>query len=134
VGFRVFKLDETNMTDVFFAPQEYSQLMLAGMERNIKEDRTDMDLLFGCALDWALPLSLPHTREAAHGCTVHTYNGGDLVACFDANVPETAVRLMASRRPLRAVFRDSSFEDSPKKINVFEIFKLLSPGTEVRVI
>ena len=127
IGFRVLKLDDTNMKDIYYAPDDYDQGMLAGLESNIKDDRTDLDLLFGCLIDWGLPLSLPYKSEKIDGCTVHTYNGGDLIACFDANIPESVVKEIAQRRPLRAVFRDSGFASSPEKINVFEIFKLYMP-------
>ena len=126
-GFRVLKLDDTNMKDVYYAPDDYDQGMLAGLESNIKDDRTDLDLLFGCMIDWGLPLSLPYKSEQIDGCTVHTYNDGDLIACFDANIPESVVKEIAQRKPLRAVFRDSGFASSPEKINVFEIFKLCMP-------
>ena len=127
IGFRVLKLDDTNMKDVYYAPDDYDQGMLAGLESNIKDDRTDLDLLFGCLIDWGLPLSLPYKSELLGGCTVHTYNDGDLIACFDANIPESVVKEIAQRKPLRAVFRDSGFASSPEKINVFEIFKLYMP-------
>lgn len=127
IGFRVLKLDSTNMKDVYYAPDDYDQGMLAGLKSNIKDDRTDLDLLFGCLIDWGLPLSLPYSSEQIDGCTVHTYNDGDLIACFDANVPESVVKEIAKRKPLRAVFRDSGFASSPEKINVFEIFKLYMP-------
>ena len=127
IGFRVLKLDDSNMKDVYYAPDDYDQGMLAGLESNIKDDRTDLDLLFGCLIDWGLPLSLPYKSEQVDGCTVHTYNDGDLIACFDANIPESAVKEIAQRKPLRAVFRDSGFASSPEKINVFEIFKLYMP-------
>lgn len=126
-GFRVLKLDDTNMKDVYYAPDDYDQRMLAGLESNIKDDRTDLDLLFGCLIDWGLPLSLPYKSEKIDGCTVHTYNDGDLIACFDTNIPESVVKEIAQRKPLRAVFRDSGFASSPEKINVFEIFKLYMP-------
>ena len=126
-GFRVLKLDDTNMKDVYYAPDDYDQGMLAALESNIKDDRTDLDLLFGCLIDWGLPLSLPYKSEQIDGCTVHTYNDGDLIACFDANIPESVVKEIAQRKPLRAVFRDSGFASSPEKINVFEIFKLYMP-------
>ena len=127
IGFRVLKLDDTNMKDVYYAPDDYDQGMIAALESNIKDDRTDLDLLFGCLIDWGLPLSLPYTSEQIDGCTVHTYNDGDLIACFDANIPESVVKEIAQRKPLRAVFRDSGFASSPEKINVFEIFKLYMP-------
>mgnify|MGYP004527770897 CR=1 FL=1 len=127
IGFRVLKLDDTNMKDVYYAPDDYDQGMLAGLESNIKDDRTDLDLLFGCLIDWGLPLSMPYKSEQIDGCTVHTYNDGDLIACFDANIPKSVVKEIAQRKPLRAVFRDSGFASSPEKINVFEIFKLYMP-------
>lgn len=127
IGFRVLKLDSTNMKDVYYAPSDYDQDFLHQMESNIKDDRTDLDLLFGCLIEWGLPLSLPYKSEQIDGCTVHTYNDGDLIACFDANVPESVVKEIAQRRPLRAVFRDSGFASSPEKINMFEIFKLYMP-------
>ena len=133
-GFRVFKLDDTNMNDVYYSAGEYTQDLLSQMESNIKPDRTDLDLLFGCLLEWGLPLSMPYTSEQIKGCTVHIYNDGDLIACFDENVPDTVIKEIAKRQPLRAVFRDSSFADSPAKINVGEIFKMLAPDTRVKVI
>lgn len=127
IGFRVLKLDSTNMKDVYYAPGDYDQDFLHQLESNIKDDRTDLDLLFGCLIDWGLSLSLPYKFEQIDGCTVHTYNDGDLIACFDANVPESVVKEIAQRKPLRAVFRDSGFASSPEKINMFEIFKLYMP-------
>lgn len=127
IGFRVLKLDSTNMKDVYYAPGDYDQDFLHQLESNIKDDRTDLDLLFGCLIDWGLPLSLPYKSEQIDGCTVHTYNDGDLIACFDTNIPESVVKEIAQRRPLRAVFRDSGFASSPEKINMFEIFKLYMP-------
>lgn len=142
IGFRVFKLDDTNMKDVYYSAEEYSQTNLEELESNIKEDRTDLDLLFGCLLDWGLPLSMPYRSEKIGNCTVHTYAPGDaalnvpdaLIACFDSNVPENVIKEIAKRKPRRAVFRDSSFASSPEKINVFEIFKLYAQDTDVKVI
>lgn len=133
-GFRVFKLDDTNMTDVYYSAGEYTQDLLAQMESNIKPDRTDLDLLFGCLLEWGLPLSMPYTSEKIEGYTVHTYNDGDLIVCFDENIPDVVIKEIAKRQPLRAVFRDSSFADSPAKINVFEIFKHYAPDSKVKVL
>lgn len=133
-GFRVLKLDETNMTDVYYAAGDYTQDLLSMLESNVKADRTDLDLLFGCLLEWGLPLSLPYSSEQIDGCTVHNYNDGDLIACFDENVPDSVIKEIAKRQPLRAVFRDSSFANSPSKINVGEIFKLMAPDTRVKVI
>lgn len=142
MGFRVFKLDTSSVKDVYYSAEEYSQTNLEELESNIKEDRTDLDLLFGCLLDWGLPLSMPYRSEKIDNCTVHTYAPGDaalnvpdaLIACFDSNVPENVIKEIAKRKPRRAVFRDSSFASSPEKINVFEIFKLYAPDTDVKVI
>lgn len=133
-GFRVLKLDDTNMKDVYYAAGDYTQDLVSMLESNVKPDRTDLDLLFGCLIEWGLPLSLPYTSETIDGCMVHTYNDGDLIACFDENVPESVIKTIAKRQPLRAVFRDSSFASSPEKINVGEIFKSLAPDTRVKVI
>lgn len=105
VGFRVLKLDDTNMKDIYYAPDDYSQDLLARLESNIKEDRTDLDLLFGCLLDWGLPLAMPYSSEQIDGCIVHTYNDGDLIACFNENAPDSVVKEIARRQPLRVVFR-----------------------------
>lgn len=134
VGFRVLKLDESNMNNVYYSPVEYSQDLLSMLESNVKSDRNDLDLLFGCLLEWGLPLSLPYSSEQIDGCTVHNYNEGDLIACFDENAPDSVIKEIAKRQPLRAVFRDSSFASSPSKINVGEIFKLMAPDTRVKVI
>lgn len=134
VGFRVLKLDDSNMNKVYYAPSDYSQGFLNQLESNIKPDRTDLDLLFGCLLEWGLPLSLPYSSEKIEGYTVHNYNDGDLIACFDENIPDSVIKEIAKQQPLRAVFRDSSFAGSPSKINVGEIFKLMAPDTTVKVI
>jgi adenine-specific DNA-methyltransferase len=133
-GFRVLKVDDTNMKDVYYSAGEYSQQMLLNLESNIKEDRNDMDLLYGVLLDWGVPLSLPHTTETIEGKRVHFVNEDNLVACFEESVSEAVVREIAKRKPERVVFRDSSFSSSPEKINVTEIFKTLSPDTSVKVI
>lgn len=134
IGFRVFKVDESNMEDIYYTPGETTQEKLREQKENIKGDRSALDLFFGCILDWGLPLSLPYTSEEIEGCTVHTYNDGDLVACFNEKIPESVVEAIAKRKPIRAVFRDSGFADSPAKINVGERFKLISPDTTVKVI
>lgn len=134
IGFRVLKVADSNMNDVYYSANEYHQGMLTLLESNIKSDRNDLDLLFGCLLEWGLPLSMPYKSEIFEGCTVHTYNEGDLIACFDENIPDAVIKEIARRQPLRAVFRDSSFTGSPAKINVGEIFKMLAPDTRVKVI
>ncbi len=133
-GFRVFKVDDSNMNDIYYSVAELSQTTLASTLDNIKPDRSALDLLFGCLLDWGLPLSMPYKSEQLGGCTVHTYNEGDLLACFDMDIPEEVLVELAKRQPLRAVFRDSCFADSPAKINVFEIFKLYAPDCTVKVL
>lgn len=134
IGFRVLKVDSSNMKDVYYSPNEISQDFLSSLESNIKEDRTDLDLLFGCLLEWGLPLSLPYKSIDIDGCMVHNYNDGDLIACFEENISENVMKEIAKLTPLRAVFRDSSFENSAEKINTSEIFKLLSPDTKIKVI
>jgi type III restriction-modification system methyltransferase len=134
IGFRVLKVDDSNMNEVYYSPEKYTQSLLSTMESNIKSDRNDLDLLFSCLLEWGLSLSLPYSSEQIETCMVHNYNDGDLIACFDENIPDTVIKTIAKKQPLRAVFRDSSFADSPSKINVGEIFKLLSPNTSIKVI
>ena len=133
-GFRVLKVASTNMKDVYYSSLDYNQQMILDLESNIKEDRSDIDLLYGVLLDWGVPLSLPHITEKIGGKEVHFVNDADLVACFEENVPEEVIREIARRKPLRVVFRDSSFRNSPDKINVTEIFKTLSPETSIKVI
>lgn len=133
-GFRVFRVDESNMEDVYYHPEELTQTMLGGMVSNIKPDRSDLDLLYACLLDWGVEINLPHSAETLDGCTIHNVDDGALVACFNENVPDTVIRRMADLHPLRAVFRDSSFASDDSKINVTEIFKNLSPDTNVKVI
>ena len=133
-GFRVLKLDSTNMKDVYYSAGDYTQQLLLDLESNIKDDRTDLDLLYGVLLDWGVSLSLPHSTENIGGKKVHFVNETDLVACFEEEVNEDVVSEIAKRKPLRVVFRDSCFGSSPEKINVSEIFKTLSPDTTIKVI
>lgn len=133
-GFRVLKLDESNMVDLYYNPEAYDQKMLSKLRYNIKPNRRDIDIFFGCLLEWGLPLSLPYNSEKIDGCTIHNYNNGDLIACFDKNIPDSVFKEIARRQPLRAVFIDSSFAEIPTKINVGEIFKLLAPDTRIKVI
>lgn len=134
VGFRVFKVDDTNMKDVYYSPNETDQKQLGLYESNIKDDRTDEDLLYGCLLDWGVELSLPHRVETIDGKRVHIVDEDALVACFEENIPESVIRKIAGMKPLRVVFRDSSFNSDDNKINVEEIFKLITPDTRVKVI
>lgn len=133
-GFRVLRVDSTNMNDVAIEPNLLEQNFLGELESNIKADRTDLDLLFACLLAWGLPLDRKHESEDYHGFTIHSYNEGDLIACFDENISEEAIKYMAQKEPLRVVFRDSCFESSQDKINVEEIFKIFTPDTDIRVL
>ena len=133
-GFRVFRVDSTNMEDVYYSAGDYAQEALAGLTSNIKPDRSALNVFFGCVLDWGLPLDRPYETEEIAGYAVHNYDHGALLACFADAVSEELVRAMAQRQPLRAVFRDSSFPDSPAKINAEEIFKMYSPLTKIKVI
>lgn len=122
-GFRVFRLDEGNYEDVKRSPKEFKQDQLDLFLNNIKTDRNDLDLLFGCMLDWGVQLSLPMTQEVVDGKTIYTVNDGDLVACFAENVSEDVVKAMAEKMPLRVIFRDSCFAQDADKINIHETFK-----------
>lgn len=122
-GFRVFRLDEGNYEDVKRSPKEFKQDQLDLFLNNIKADRNDLDLLFGCMLDWGVQLSLPMTQEEVDGKTIYTVNDGDLVACFAENVSEDVVKAMAEKMPLRVIFRDSCFAQDADKINIYETFK-----------
>lgn len=133
-GFRVFRVDEGCRKDVFFHPQELDQLSLAGMASNLREDRTDLDLLYACLLDWGMPLHLPHTSLVVDGCTIHNVDHGALMACFHPNVPLSVVEHMARQHPRRIVFRESAFPSDDAKINVEELLKHLSPDTAVNVL
>ena len=126
-GFRVLKVDQSNMKDIYYAADDYEQSDLVDLISNIKDDRSDLDLLFGCLLEWGLPLSLPYKIEKIDGYTIHNYNCGDLIACFDESLSEDVVKEIAKRKPLRVVFRDSCFVSSAEKINVLEIFKIYMP-------
>ena len=123
IGFRVFKCDDSNFKDVAFAPKDYTQESLDLFVDNIKEDRTDLDLLFDCMLRWGVTLDLPMTKKKVGGCTIHNVNEGALVACFDGVVTEAVIDAIAEMYPAKVVFRDSSFEEAAQKMNIFELFK-----------
>ena len=133
IGFRVFKCESSNYKDVAFAPKEYTQDMLAGLLDNIKEDRTDLDLLFDCMLRWGVELSMPLSSQKVDGCTIHNVNDGDLVACFDGHVTEAVIDAIAALSPVRVVFRDSSFNEAAQKMNLFELFKQKCDWTDEEV-
>ncbi len=132
-GFRVFKCEDSNYKEVAFAPKDYTQDMLAGLLDNIKEDRTDLDLLFDCMLRWGVELSMPLSSLKVDGCTIHNVNDGDLVACFDGNVTEKVIDAIAALSPVRVVFRDSSFNEAANKMNLFELFKQKCDWTDEEV-
>ena len=134
IGFRVFKIDDTNMKDVYYAAAEYSQETIEGLVDNVKEDRTDLDLLYQVLINWGLPLDLKHEMEEIDGFTIHIVDTDALIACFEPNIPESVMRKIAEKKPLRAVFRDGSFRDSPGKLNIEGIFKTIAPDTTLRVI
>lgn len=122
-GFRVLRLADSNFNEVNRHPNEYDQVQLDLFATNIKEDRNDLDLLFGAMLSWGVPLSLPISTEEIDGCRIYNVNDGDLIACFAENVSEAVVKAMASKVSLRVLFRDSCFAEDKHKINIFEIFK-----------
>nr|WP_325248647.1 site-specific DNA-methyltransferase [Amylibacter sp.] len=134
VGFRVLKIDSSNMADVYYTPDATTQADLLARVDNIKPDRSPEDLLFQVLLDWGVDLTLPITRETLHGKTVFFVAGTALAACFDTGVDETLVKDLAARAPMRVVFRDTGFKDDATKINVKQIFKSLSPDTDVKAI
>jgi adenine-specific DNA-methyltransferase len=136
IGFRVLKIDTSNMADVYYAPDTLDKANLDLFVDNIKRDRTAEDLLFQVMLDWGVDLALPVEKKTIQGKDVFFVDGDALAACFDAlnGVDEVFVKELATHRPLRVVFRDAGFKDSAVKINVEQIFKLLSPATEVKSI
>ena len=134
IGFRVLKCDTSNMKYVYYNPAEYEPSLFSKLEDNIKEDRTPEDLLFQVMLDLGVLLSSKIEETTIAGKKVFNVEDNYLIACFDSNVPENVIKEIAKRKPRRAVFRDSSFASSPEKINVFEIFKLYAPDTDVKVI
>lgn len=134
IGFRVLKVDSSNMKDVYYAPDAVKQGDLLAQVDNIREDRTPEDLLFQVLLDWGVDLALPITQETIAGKTVFFVDGNALAACFETGINEEFVKTLAARHPLRAVFRDAGFGSDSVKINIEQIFKLISPTTEVKSI
>lgn len=133
-GFRVFRVDSSNYEEVEHAPKNWNQQELDLFLNNIKSDRTDLDLLFGCMLDWGVQLSLPMTTEEVDSKKIYTVNEGDLVACFAEKVTDNVVRAMAEKQPLRVIFRDSCFERDADKINIYETFKQLMDWSDQEVV
>jgi adenine-specific DNA-methyltransferase len=134
VGFRVLKIDSSNMADVFYTPDQTSQADLLSRVDNIKPDRTAEDLLFQVLLDWGVDLTLPIHRETVQGKTVFFVAETALMACFDDGISEDLVKELAGHAPMRIVFKDTGFADDQTKINVRQIFKAMSPETEVKAI
>ena len=134
IGFRVLKVDSSNMKDVYYTPDAVDQLRLLGDVDNIKDDRTDEDLLFQVLLDWGVDLTLPITAEPIGGKNVYFVDDNALAACFEPGIDEAFIKELANRKPLRVVFRDIGYGSDATKINVEQIFKLISPTTEVKSI
>lgn len=136
IGFRVLKIDTSNMSDVYYTPDALDNAKFDLFVENIKPDRSPEDLLFQVMLDWGVDLALPITKQSIQGKDVFFVDGNALAACFDANgsIDELFVKELAKQQPLRVVFRDGGYKDSAVKINVEQIFKLLSPATEVKCI
>ncbi|HHV17938.1 MAG TPA: site-specific DNA-methyltransferase [Thermoanaerobacterales bacterium] len=133
-GFRVYKMDSSNMKDVYYRPDELDQNLLDKLESNIKEDRTSLDLLTQVMLEAGLELSLPIETNEINGKEVHFVAGNSLVACFDEDVDEQLIKQIAKIQPLKVVFRDNSFKSCPDRINLEEIFNCISPNTEIKVL
>ena len=134
VGFRVLKIDTSNMEDVYYTPDALKQGDLLDAVDNIKPGRTPEDLLFQVLVDWGVDLTLPIRRETVQGKTVFFVDKNELIACFDTGVTEELVKKLAGQRPLRVVFRDAGFVSDAVKINVTQIFRQLSPTTDVKSI
>lgn len=122
-GFRVLKVDSSNMTDIYFHPNDVKQNQLDAFNTNIKDDRTPLDLLFDCMLRWGLTLDMPISTEKVKNCNLQIVNRGDLIGVFDGEVTDDVVHAIAKKNPLRVVFRDDCFTDSNVKLNVYETFK-----------
>jgi len=134
IGFRVLKVDSSNMNDVYYTPDQLDQDNIDLFAEHIKGDRTAEDLLFQVMLDWGVPLSAKIEKQTIDGKTVYLVNENDLLACFDNGINEGLIKKLAEHKPMRAIFRDDAFESDSLKINVDQIFKVLSPGTEVKSI
>ena len=134
IGFRVFKVDSSNMDDIYFQPMNVQQQDLIRAINNVKTDRTALDLLFGCLLEWGLPIDLPVKERKDLGSNTFEVDNGRIIAAFDSNITESTVRSIANEQPDFAIFRDQCFYDSASKINVSEIFKTLSPNTKLKVL
>lgn len=134
IGFRMLKIDSSSMADVYYAPDAVDQGQLDLLTDSIKENRTPEDLLFQVLLDWGVDLTLPIRIETIQGKTIFFVDENAVVACFDKDVSEDLVKTLARFEPLRVVFRDNGFASDAVKINVGQIFRQMSPGTEVKSI
>lgn len=135
IGFRVLKIDSSNMADVYYAPDSIEQEDLLAAVHNIKPGRDNPeDLLFQVMLDWGVDLTLPIRKEIIQDKTVLFVDGNALIACFDTGITEDLVKELAGNKPHRVVFRDNGFASDAVKINVDQIFRQLSPTTEVKSI
>ena len=136
VGFRVLKIDTSNMADVYYTPEQTGQDDLLAAVDNIKSDRTVEDLLFQVLVDWGVDLTLPIRCETIQDKSVFFVNHEpyDLIACFDKGITEELVKELATHKPVRVVFRDNGFVSDAVKINVDQIFRHLSPATDVKSI
>lgn len=134
IGFRVLKIDSSNMKEVYYTPDAVTQEALPGLVDNIRADRSPEDLLFQVLLDWGVDLALPISQQTIAGKTVFFVDGNALAACFETGIAEDFVKQLAAHKPLRVVFRDSGFVSDSVKINVEQVFKLLSPATEIKTL
>jgi adenine-specific DNA-methyltransferase len=134
IGFRVLKVDSSNMKDVYYTPDKLMQEDLEQFTDNIRDNSTPEDLLFQVLLDWGVDLTLPITQETIAGFTVLFVDDNALAACFDTDINEDFVKELAAHHPMRVVFRDAGFASDSVKINIEQIFKLISPTTEIKVI
>lgn len=134
VGFRVLRIDTSNLADVLRSPDDTVQAKLSLYTDRIGADRTDEDLLFQVLIDWGLDLALPVTTQRLDGQEVYVVDDGALVACFANTVTSDLVSAIAKREPLRAVFRDSAFENDAARVNAEQVFAEKSPGTDVKAI
>jgi adenine-specific DNA-methyltransferase len=134
IGFRVLKIDSSNMNEVYYTPDAVTQEALPGLVDNIRADRSAEDLLFQVLLDWGVDLALPISQQTIAGKTVFFVDGNALAACFETGIDEDFVKQLAAHKPLRVVFRDAGFVSDSVKINVEQVFKLLSPATEIKTL
>jgi adenine-specific DNA-methyltransferase len=133
-GFRVLKIDSSNMNEVHYTPDSVAKDDLFNQVEHIKSDRTSEDLLFQVMLDWGVDLSLPIRKEAIEGKEVYFVNDDDLIACFDKGIDGPLINALAAKEPLRVVFRDDGFASDSIKINVEQIFKQMAPATDIKAI